>query len=118
MTTKRFGRDDRLTKPSEFERVFTNPIKDSSRYFTVLASKNDSDHARLGLAIAKKNIQQAVQRNRIKRLVRECFRHSKGKLGHIDIVVMARKGADQADRATLRDTLNQHWTQLAIKCAE
>jgi ribonuclease P protein component len=118
VTTTRFGRDDRLTKPSEFERVFNNPIKDSSRYFTVLARVNDSDHARLGLAIAKKNIHQAVQRNRIKRLVRESFRHSSDKLGHVDIVVMARRGADQADRATLRDTLNQHWIQLALKCAD
>lgn len=118
MTNTRFSRDDRLTKPSEFERVFKNPVKDSSRYFTVLACVNDSDHARLGLAIAKKNIHQAVQRNRIKRLVRESFRHCNGKLGHIDIVVMARRGADQADRATLRDTLNQHWTQLAKKCAD
>lgn len=118
MTNTRFSRDDRLTKPSEFERVFKNPVKDSSRYFTVLACANDSDHPRLGLAIAKKNIQLAVQRNRIKRLVRESFRHSRNVLGKIDVVVMARRGADQASRATLRDTLHQHWNKLAKQCAK
>ena len=117
MTNARFSRDDRLTKPSEFERVFKNPVKDSSRYFTVLACANGSDHARLGLAIAKKNIHHAVQRNRLKRLIRESFRQVSVNLGHTDFVVMARRGAEQASRATLRDTLQQHWDQLAKKCA-
>ena len=117
MNTARFSRDDRLTRPAEFERVFKDPVKTTSRYFTVLASPNDSEHARLGLAIAKKNIRFAVQRNRIKRTVRESFRHCKSDLGELDIVVLARRGADQASRATLRDTLQQHWNQLVEKCA-
>jgi len=114
----RFSRDDRLTRPAEFERVFKDPVKTTSRHFTVLACLNSSTHARLGLAIAKKNIRLAVQRNRIKRTVRESFRQRKDELGKIDIVVLARRGAEQASRATLRDTLQQHWKQLAEKCAQ
>lgn len=117
MNTARFSRDDRLTKPAEFERVFKDPVKTTSRHFTVLACPNGNEYARLGLAIAKKNIRLAVQRNRIKRVIRESYRQYKNQLGQIDIVVLARRGADQASRATLRDTLQQHWDQLADKCA-
>lgn len=117
MNNAHFSRDDRLIKPAEFERVFKDPVKTTSRFFTVLARQNEINFSRLGLAIAKKNIPLAVQRNKIKRIVRESFRHQQAELGHIDIVVMARRGADKASRATLRDTLQQHWDQLAIKCA-
>lgn len=117
VNTARFSRDDRLTTPAEFERVFKDPVKTTSRHFTILACPNGTEHARLGLAIAKKTIRFAVQRNRLKRVVRESFRQHKNQLGQIDIVVLSRKGADQESRATLRDTLLQHWNQLAEKCA-
>jgi len=46
----------------------------------------------LGLVIAKRFLPLAVQRNRVKRLVREGFRRSRSELPAIDIIVrLARK---------------------------
>ncbi|MCF8007037.1 MAG: ribonuclease P protein component [Methylovulum sp.] len=106
----------RLKKPEEYKKVFAKPIKSSDEYFTLLAIKNDLDHPRLGLAIAKKNIKKAVHRNLIKRTVRENFRLQKN-LGSIDIVVLARKEALDVPLDLLRKSLAKHWLRLVTRCA-
>ena len=107
----------RLKKPAEFKSVFAKPVKSSDAYFTLLAVKNDFDHPRLGLAIAKKNIRKAVHRNVIKRAVRENFRIQQQNLGNIDIVVLARREAVDAPLELLRKSLEKHWLRLVSRCA-
>jgi ribonuclease P protein component len=107
----------RLKKPAEFKKVFANPVKSSDTYFTILAIKNDFDHPRLGLAIAKKNIRKAVHRNMIKRAVRENFRIQQQSLGNIDIVVLARREAVDASLELLKKSLEKHWLRLVSRCA-
>lgn len=112
----RFPARLRLKKPAEYKKVFAKPVKSSDQYFTLLAIKNDLDHPRLGLAIAKKNIKKAVHRNVIKRTVRENFRLRQD-LGNIDIVVLARKDAVNAPLELLRKSLEKHWLRLVNRCA-
>jgi ribonuclease P protein component len=107
----------RLKKPAEFKNVFAKPVKSSDAYFTLLAVKNDFDHPRLGLAIAKKNIRKAVHRNVIKRVVRENFRIQQQCLGNIDIIVLARREAVDAPLELLRKSLEKHWLRLVSRCA-
>ena len=107
----------RLKKPAEYKKVFAKPVKSSDTYFTLLAIKNDFDHPRLGLAIAKKNIKKAVHRNVIKRAVRENFRMQQQSLGNIDIVVLARREAVDAPLELLRKSLEKHWLRLVSRCA-
>jgi ribonuclease P protein component len=107
----------RLKKPIEYKKVFAKPVKSSDQYFTMLAIKNDFDHPRLGLAIAKKNIRKAVHRNMIKRAVRENFRMQQQSLGSIDIVVLARREAVDASLDLLRKSLEKHWLKLVTRCA-
>ena len=107
----------RLKKPTEYKKVFARPVKSSDTYFTLLAIKNDFDHPRLGLAIAKKNIKKAVHRNVIKRAVRENFRMQQQSLGNIDIVVLARREAVDAPLELLRKSLEKHWLRLVSRCA-
>jgi ribonuclease P protein component len=102
----------RLNKPEEYQRVFANPLKTTDRFFTVLAIENKEGHARLGLAIAKKNIKRAVDRNKIKRSARENFRLQQHQLGNWDIVVLARRDAADAPKKILTRSLNKHWLKL------
>ncbi len=54
---------------------------------------NGLDLGRLGLVVRKKAVAQAVQRNRLKRRLRELFRHFADHLNGFDIVIVARRGS-------------------------
>ena len=112
-----FPRTLRLLKAAEFKKVFTNPVKSTDHYFTLLATPSESGSPRLGLAIAKKMIKRAVDRNLIKRTVRESFRLQQQNIGSIDIVALAKKEALDASPEVLRKSLETHWLKLFSKCA-
>jgi ribonuclease P protein component len=106
-----FSAAQRLHTPAEFGRVFAEPARSSDRYFTVLARPSGRAAARLGLTVARRTAKRAVDRNRIKRLARESFRHQSA-LPPWDFVVLARPGTDRAERALLRASLDRHFEQL------
>ena len=83
----------------------------------MLAVSNDSDRPRLGLAVSRKAARSAVARNRIKRHVRETFRHTQDVLGGLDIVVIARPGIDRRSAPALNDALHKLWKRLINTCA-
>ncbi len=110
------SKSQRLLNASEFENVFSDhPFKASHRYCLILAKPNIIGHDRLGLVIAKKNIRLAVERNRIKRLIRESFRHQTSNNPGIDAIVLARKGLDKLDNATISQIVNQQWLRIQKK---
>jgi ribonuclease P protein component len=111
-----FPRTRRLRSAADFQRVFEQPCKSADQYLTVLARTNGRDYPRLGLAIARRQIRNAADRNRIKRIIRESFRLRQPLLGGIDFVVMARSAAIQADHETLRRSLHKHWENLVRRC--
>ncbi len=106
----------RLKKAVEYQRVFAEPFSTSDKFFTILARRNELDYSRLGLAIAKKNIKRAVDRNKIKRLARESFRNNHFQIGYWDIVVLAKMNAANAEKKTLSASLIKHWLKLAERC--
>lgn len=93
--------------------MFARPQRTADAYFTVLACSHGNAPARLGLAISKKQVRHAVQRNRLKRLAREAFRQQRAQLHGYDLVVMARPAAAKADNARLRASLTAHLERLA-----
>ncbi|MES9939718.1 MAG: ribonuclease P protein component [Candidatus Thiodiazotropha sp. 6PLUC2] len=113
-----FPRSRRLLKPDEYRRVFSEGRRSSDRHFLVLAYPNRDLHARLGLAVAKKHCRKAVDRNRIKRMIRESFRHNQNVVAGLDLVVVARHGAAVADNKRCLDSLQQHWFRIAELCAK
>lgn len=75
------------------------------------------DGPRLGLAISRRQLPRAVDRNRIKRLARESFRQRTGLPG-ADVVLMAARTARQCSNTQLRATLDTLWNQLTARCAK
>lgn len=116
MIEGRFRRPQRLIRPAEFRRVFARPCKVSSRYALILARDNSLTRGRLGLAIAKRHVKTAVQRNRIKRHARESFRAHAADLAGLDCVVLARAGLDRLSDRELRRALDALWQELIQRC--
>jgi len=83
-----------------------------------LFCKNNKGHSRLGLAIAKKQFPLAVDRNRVKRLIRESFRELRTQVSSVDIVVMGRKNLLNMDNRQIRQQLDKLWRQVIRKGKE
>ena len=116
MASSGFPRSARLLQAAEFRAVFSDArYKVSCRNFLVLALPADKDGGRLGLVVSKKNVPGAVQRNRVKRLVRERFRHSRAGLSGVDMVVLARKDVHKLGNAAMRQRLESLWRELRAK---
>jgi ribonuclease P protein component len=109
----KFPRQSRLLKAAQYKSVFAKPYKSADRYLTVLARVNTCNLARLGLAITKKRVKLAVDRNRIKRLIRESFRHSQSHLAGLDCIVLTKSRTVDADNRTLLHSLAKHWLYLS-----
>ncbi len=107
-----FARADRLLKAAHYQFVFAKPRRSRDHLWTVLARASAHGEARLGMAISKKVARKAVQRNRLKRLVRENFRQRRQGLGATDFVVLANRAATTATAQELRASLNKHWRKL------
>ena len=108
-TSRRFSRENRLLDAAAFRRVFKSADRSRDELFTVLSSKGRRKGARLGLAISKRNCRLAVQRNRVKRAVRESFRLHKEDLDGLDVVVMCQVAAARASNKKLFESLDAHW---------
>src|SRR5271169_3895717 len=100
-----FGRDRRLRRHPEFVRAQSSGSRVSTTHFVLLVSARAlalPGPSRLGVVVSRK-IGGAVQRNRVKRLCRECFRTWPELLpGGVDLVVIARAGSADLDLARVR----------------
>ncbi len=112
-----FSKNQRLLKASEYKYVFDAPVRSGDHYFTVLARPNNLNRARLGLVIAKKKVKLSVSRNRLKRIIRESYRHTIN-LYHADFIVLAGNKSVIASNQQLFLSLEKHWQRVNRKCEQ
>lgn len=90
--------------------MFQRGFKTITSEFVVFHVMNMSGLARLGLALSKKHLPKAHDRNRIKRLLRESFRCQS--LPTIDVVFLARNKLVATDNQTINKELSFLWKKL------
>ncbi|MGH8162154.1 MAG: ribonuclease P protein component [Gammaproteobacteria bacterium] len=106
-----FPRQARLIRKADFDRVFASGRRVRSRHFMLTAAPGESV-PRLGMAIGRRYATRAVARNRVKRLVREVFRHAE--LPPLDIVVTVRPDAARTPGCELAAELARDFEKLKI----
>ena len=104
-------------KKAEFESVLKQrQYQVHSPPFLLLAMRRPA--ARLGIVVGKRFIARAVDRNLIKRLVRESFRRWRSLLPNVDLVVMLRQRVNPLDREWLRHQIEALWPGLIEKARQ
>lgn len=102
----------RLLRPADFAALRTSSGRLGGRCFRLRYGPNTLGRARLGLAISKRVSKRAVERNRIKRLLRESFRRVRLQLPAVDLVVTAREQAAGVDGPLLLAEIDALWNKL------
>ncbi len=129
MGSFKFGRERRIRRRADFVRVQSNGERATSRHFVLLVFPREPREeapgvdeparapSRLGV-VATRKVGNAVVRNRIKRLCRECFRLWPGFVPDgIDLVVIAREGAHELTLDRVRDEWSRARPVLLKRCA-
>ena len=94
-----------LKKNSDFENVYKSGKSYANKNLVIYTLKNGTDENRLGISVSKK-VGNSVVRHRLKRLIKESYRlHEKMFNSGLDIAVIARKGSDACDFASIESAL-------------
>lgn len=117
-----FPKTRRLLNAAQVQRVFDQvDCKQGGRFFTLLSRSNHLERSRLGIVVAKRHVKTAVQRNAIKRRIRETFRIgttdcAAGGAG-FDVIVIAKPGCATLAQQQITAELNRQWAKLISKRA-
>jgi ribonuclease P protein component len=114
---RRFRRGDRLKKRYEFRRAQLSGRRIHTSHFLIVVQPNALQNTRLGITVTKK-VGSAVQRNRIKRVVREVFRRNRSLFpASHDLVFIAKRGATKIDYESLLSELGRAAKKLRPEAA-
>ena len=80
--------------------------------FVIQYAANERSSARLGMAVSTRVAGQSVNRNRLRRLIRESFRMHREELPAVDVLVTARAASAQATNAEVFDSLAKAWRAI------
>jgi ribonuclease P protein component len=107
-----------VLRKTDFETAYRRGKRLGDPCFSVSVSPNSAGTPRLGLAIGAKIIGNAVARNKLRRIIRESFRHARQRLPAADIIVGARAAARGASSERIRQSLEGLWQKVAsTSCA-
>jgi ribonuclease P protein component len=114
--TSKFPVASRLSRLDGFDHVI-RADSIAEKQIKVHFVRNCKSHARLGIIASKKVLPRAVDRNRVKRIIRETFRHHNVKFCKMDMVVMIRRDFSKIVKLPFAG-LEHVLSQVESKCAE
>ena len=93
-----FSRRHRFTCRGSFGPLLSGGRKLRGRYAVLHVASRAADGSRLGIALTRRFVPSAVERNRMKRALREAFRRHGLKAAAVDCVVTLRGRFEPAER--------------------
>ena len=117
LSSARLPREVRVRRRADFTALRNSGGRAGGHCFNLRYAPNALGYARLGLAISKHVSKRAVDRNRLKRLLRESFRRVRNRLPAVDLVVMAREPAAAMEGSRLLPQIDELWEKLRVAYA-
>ena len=109
-------RASRLIRPADFKLTFKDGRRVHQPPISLVYRVNGLAHPRIGLAIGKRQAKLAVERNRVKRQLREDFRQRFEELPALDCVVYLNAGSVSHNNLALRTAIDRIWQKVKDKC--
>ncbi len=97
MASFKFIKQAKILKTDDFSSVFNLRKRIAGRHLVMRYRLNELEMARLGLVVSKKTAKLAVQRNYMKRVLRELFRLNQQELPAVDLVIQVQKPFEKLD---------------------
>lgn len=112
--TLRLTKAQRLKTPAQFQDVYKSKQWGHSRLysFNVLPMEASGQAAVLGVTVSKKVSKAAVDRNRIKRQIKEFYRHSQSDLNDAHLIITAKPACLKASDAERLESLSELWGKV------
>ena len=115
MATFRLPKQAKLIKTDDYSSVFNLRKRIASTYLVIRFKPNVLNHPRLGLIVAKKTAKLAVNRNYMRRVLRELFRLNQHQLPALDLVVQVQKAFKKTDFMLIKQEFEQLMRKLVTK---
>jgi ribonuclease P protein component len=113
-----FPRTARLLKHSDFERVYQQGRRHFSSHMTVFYLRQEVGGARVGFTVGRV-LGGSVQRNRIKRRLREAVRLRRSALkGAVDVVINPKKSVLTAEFSVVVEEVSRAFDAITKKLVE
>lgn len=103
----------RLRTPADFQQVYNSKQWGGSKHFTFNVLANDAGQENtLGVTVSKKVSKRAVDRNQLKRIMREFFRHRQSELKGANLVLTAKPSSKRASSIERLQSLDELWAKI------
>ena len=102
-----------MAEKLNFDRVFSSPTVSEDKFFAVFYTPNKDSRNRIGVAAAKRAVNKATKRNKLKRLIKNSFLSGLKCGCGLDVVVRVKHQASRvADDKILIESLTSHWQKI------
>lgn len=115
MASFRFPRQAKIVKTDDFSSVFNLRKRIASQHLVMRYRLNEANQPRLGLIVSKKTAKSAVQRNYMRRVLRELFRLNQQNFPVIDLVIQVQKPFNKLEFMLIKQEFETLLLKLSVK---
>ena len=104
---------NRIISSVTFKEIFTKGNVKENECFKIIFKKNDLDYPRYGIIVSAKNSKSAVQRNALKRRIRNILRNSLLVFSRgFDVVIITKRDSLDMNFLKLKESLDELLSKL------
>ena len=102
-----------MAEKLNFDLLFSSPTTSEDKFFAVFYAPNKTPTSRIGVSVAKRVVNRATKRNRLKRLIKSSFSSSFKCESGTDVIVRVKHQASRAaSDKILLESLKNHWQKI------